>query len=80
MSVLGYLWWNNGIAQIGAARTSLFFNLVPVVTMIISFFRGSKYSTRTMYRDAIGYYGSIVFIRFYTNKIKRKCEYLTFFV
>ncbi|KFN01661.1 DMT family transporter [Bacillus clarus] len=40
MSVLGYLWWNNGIAQIGAARTSLFFNLVPVVTMIISFVEG----------------------------------------
>ncbi|MFB2549258.1 DMT family transporter [Bacillus paranthracis] len=40
MSVLGYLWWNNGIAQIGAARTSLFFNLVPVVTMIISFLEG----------------------------------------
>lgn len=40
MSVLGYLWWNNGIAQIGAARTSLFFNLVPVVTMIISFIEG----------------------------------------
>ncbi|KKZ93922.1 MULTISPECIES: DMT family transporter [Bacillus cereus group] len=40
MSVLGYLWWNNGIAQIGAARTSLFFNLVPVVTMIISFAEG----------------------------------------
>ncbi|PEY42441.1 hypothetical protein CN354_03080 [Bacillus cereus] len=40
MSVLGYLWWNNGIAQIGAARTSLFFNLVPVVTMLISFIEG----------------------------------------
>ncbi|MFE6134671.1 DMT family transporter [Bacillus sp. NPDC057893] len=40
MSVLGYLWWNNGIAQIGAARTSLFFNLVPVVTIIISFIEG----------------------------------------
>ncbi|MES9695335.1 EamA family transporter [Bacillus toyonensis] len=40
MSVLGYLWWNNGIVQIGAARTSLFFNLVPVVTMLISFIEG----------------------------------------
>lgn len=39
-SVLGYLWWNNGVAQIGAAKTSLFFNLVPVVTMIISFLNG----------------------------------------
>ncbi|WP_459503229.1 DMT family transporter [Bacillus sp. C1] len=40
MSVLGYLWWNKGIAQIGAAKTSLFFNLVPVVTLLISFIEG----------------------------------------
>ncbi|EEM03676.1 Uncharacterized transporter [Bacillus pseudomycoides] len=40
MSVLGYLWWNKGIAQIGAAKTSLFFNLVPVVTMLVSFVEG----------------------------------------
>lgn len=40
MSVLGYLWWNKGIAQVGAAKTSLFFNLVPVVTMLISFAEG----------------------------------------
>ncbi|HEK9103111.1 DMT family transporter [Bacillus pfraonensis] len=40
MSVLGYLWWNKGVAKIGAAKTSLFFNLVPVVTMFISFVEG----------------------------------------
>ncbi|EEM15131.1 Uncharacterized transporter [Bacillus pseudomycoides DSM 12442] len=40
ISVLGYLWWNKGIAQIGAEKTSLFFNLVPVVTMLVSFVEG----------------------------------------
>ncbi|WP_075982843.1 DMT family transporter [Bacillus massilinigeriensis] len=40
-SVLGYLWWNQGIKEIGASKTSLFFNLVPVVTMIISFVTGT---------------------------------------
>lgn len=40
-SVLGYLWWNQGIKEIGAAKTSLFFNLVPVVTMTISFVMGT---------------------------------------
>ncbi|MBC6976069.1 EamA family transporter [Bacillus sp. Xin] len=40
-SVLGYLWWNQGIKEIGASKTSLFFNLVPVVTMIISFAIGT---------------------------------------
>lgn len=39
-SVLGYLWWNRGIAEIGAGKTSLFFNLVPIVTMIISLMSG----------------------------------------
>ena len=40
-SVLGYLWWNQGIKEIGAGKTSLFFNIVPVVTMIISFVIGT---------------------------------------
>lgn len=40
-SVLGYLWWNKGMAIIGATNTSLFFNLVPVVTMFLSFLTGA---------------------------------------
>ena len=43
-SVLGYLWWNQGIKEIGAGKTSLFFNIVPVVTMIISFIVGTPIS------------------------------------
>ncbi|MFD0770052.1 DMT family transporter [Bacillus sp. CGMCC 1.60114] len=43
-SVLGYLWWNKGMATIGASNTSLFFNLVPVVTMILSMITGSTIS------------------------------------
>jgi drug/metabolite transporter (DMT)-like permease len=39
-SVLGYLWWNQAIAEIGASKTSVFFNLVPIVTMIISILSG----------------------------------------
>jgi drug/metabolite transporter (DMT)-like permease len=41
-SVLAYLWWNRGIAQIGANRTSIFFNLVPVSTMVITFLYGGN--------------------------------------
>ncbi|MFP7487598.1 EamA family transporter [Priestia filamentosa] len=43
-SVLGYLWWNKGMATIGASNTSLFFNLVPVVTMILSILTGAPVS------------------------------------
>lgn len=41
-SVLGYIWWNEGATQIGIGQTSLFFNLVPVVTLCISFVRGTS--------------------------------------
>lgn len=40
-SVLGYLWWNYGIAEIGVSKTSIFFNLVPLVTMILSLASGT---------------------------------------
>lgn len=35
-SVLAYLLWFKGIHAIGAARTSIFFNLAPVFTMLVS--------------------------------------------
>jgi drug/metabolite transporter (DMT)-like permease len=35
-SLLAYLLWFRGIHQIGAARTSIFFNLAPVFTMLVS--------------------------------------------
>ncbi|GLT16522.1 membrane protein [Vibrio zhanjiangensis] len=35
-SVLAYLFWNVGLSKVGAANTSIFFNLVPVFTMLIT--------------------------------------------
>lgn len=40
-SALAYLFWNRGLARLGAARTSVFLNLVPVSTMIIAAATGS---------------------------------------
>lgn len=34
-SVLAYLFWNAGVKALGAGRTALFLNLVPVCTMLI---------------------------------------------
>jgi len=34
-TVLAYLFWNTGIARLGAGRTALFLNLVPVFTMLL---------------------------------------------
>ncbi|MCH5585640.1 DMT family transporter [Shimazuella sp. AN120528] len=39
-TVLGYLWWNRGMKKLGATKTSLFFNLVPIVTMLTSVWSG----------------------------------------
>ena len=39
-SAIAYLFWNAGIARMGAARTALFLNLVPVSTMAIAALAG----------------------------------------
>jgi len=44
-TVLGYLFWNAGMKEIGASKTSVFFNLVPVVTMLITVLSGAAIST-----------------------------------
>ncbi|MBI3479613.1 MAG: DMT family transporter [Nitrosomonadales bacterium] len=40
-TVLAYLFWGIGIARLGAARTSIFLNLVPVFAMLIGSFLGT---------------------------------------
>lgn len=39
-SVLAYLFWNAGIARLGAPRAALFVNLVPVSSMVIAALEG----------------------------------------
>ncbi|OCG20950.1 hypothetical protein A9G11_09660 [Gilliamella sp. wkB108] len=39
-AVLAYLFWNVGIKELGAAKTSIFFNLVPVFTMLLALITG----------------------------------------
>lgn len=34
-TVLAYLFWSIGIARLGAARTAIFLNLVPVFAMLL---------------------------------------------
>lgn len=40
-TVLAYLFWSMGIMQLGAGRTAIFLNLVPVFAMLIEGFLGS---------------------------------------
>lgn len=39
-TVLAYLFWNTGIARLGAGHTALFLNLVPVFAMLVSIISG----------------------------------------
>lgn len=43
-TVAAYLCWNYGISQLGAGKTAIFFNLIPIVTSVISFFQGQTVS------------------------------------
>lgn len=43
-TVLAYLWWNNGVRSIGPARTAVFFDLVPIFTMLIAISLGEHVS------------------------------------
>lgn len=41
-TVLAYLFWNNAIGAIGPARTSVFFDLVPIFAMLIAISQGHQ--------------------------------------
>lgn len=38
--VLAYLFWNAGVAKLGATQAAIFLNLVPITSMVISAFEG----------------------------------------
>lgn len=40
-TVLAYLFWNTGIAHLGAGRTALFLNLVPLFAMLVAAIMGT---------------------------------------
>lgn len=52
-SALAYLSWNYAIEQLGPSRTSLFFNLVPVFTVVVSFVSGMSIDWTQMVGGAL---------------------------
>ena len=34
-SVLAYIWWNDGVRQVGAGMAAMFMNLVPIFAALI---------------------------------------------
>ncbi|GHD62113.1 DMT family transporter [Jeongeupia chitinilytica] len=43
-SALAYIWWNDGVARIGAARAAMFMNLVPIFAGLIGVALGQPLS------------------------------------
>lgn len=43
-SVLAYLWWNDGVKRVGAARAAVFMNLVPIFAALIGVVMGQTIS------------------------------------
>lgn len=41
-SVLAYLWWNDGVRQVGPAKAAIFMNLVPVFATLIGVVLGQQ--------------------------------------
>jgi drug/metabolite transporter (DMT)-like permease len=37
-SVLAFLWWNKGVAEIGPTRAAAFYNLIPVYAAVLAYF------------------------------------------
>ncbi len=71
-TVLGYLFWNEGVKAIGASKTSIFFNVVPVVTMILSWLSGMSV-TWIQIGGAILVFVGVVFASGISFRGKRQC-------
>lgn len=52
-SVLAYIWWNQGVARLGAARVAIFINLVPVFATAIGIAFGQSVSKAQLIGGAL---------------------------
>ena len=59
-TVLAYLFWNLGIARLGAGRTALFLNLVPVFTMLTAIGFGTYPTHMQLFGGLIVFCGLLI--------------------
>ncbi len=65
-TVAAYLFWNYGISQLGTGKTSIFFNLMPVVTSVIAVCMGDTIASMQI----MGGLGVIFGVLLSTNAIR----------
>jgi drug/metabolite transporter (DMT)-like permease len=56
---LGFVWYYEGIKQIGAARASLFINFVPISAIVLSFLLLGESITGSLLAGAIFVLGGV---------------------
>ncbi len=71
--VLAYLFWNAGVAKLGATQAAIFLNLVPITSMVIAAFEGTPPSNAQLLGGMLvigAVISSAVFATFNDNKIE----------
>ena len=67
-TVLAYLLWNTGIARLGAGRTALFMNLIPVFAMLSAITIGTYPTPMQLLGGAIAFSGLLISMIPYRKK------------
>lgn len=68
--VLAYLFWNAGIAKLGATQAAIFLNLVPITSMVISAFEGFP-PNQTQLMGGVLVIGAVIFAATYSAQVKK---------
>ena len=68
--VLAYLFWNAGIAKLGATQAAIFLNLVPITSMVISAFEGFP-PNQTQLMGGVLVIGAVIFAATYSARVKK---------
>ncbi len=68
-SVCSYIFWNIGVKELGANKTAIFLNLIPIFTAIISFALGNQITAAQIFGGLLVFAGVYV-----TTGMNRRLE------
>jgi drug/metabolite transporter (DMT)-like permease len=73
-SVFSFIFWNIGIKELGANKTAIFLNLIPVFTAIISWSLGNEITTAQLLGGLLVFLGVYVTTGTWKTKLKIQKE------
>ena len=74
--VLAYLFWNAGVANLGATQAAIFINLVPITSMVIAAFEGTPPNNAQLIGGLL-VIGAVIFSASYSAKLQNNASNLT---